>query len=43
MYNNVGIGKIEKALTEVVQDGTKIGAGIIIIGDLNARIGKRAS
>ena len=40
VYNNVGIGKIEKSLTEVIEDGTKNGAGIIIIGDLNARIGK---
>ena len=27
-------------MTEVIEDGTKNGAGIIIIGDLNARIGK---
>ena len=40
VYNNVGIGKIEKPLTELIEDGTKNGAGIIIIGDLNARIGK---
>ena len=40
VYNNVGFGKIVKQLSECVEEGMTKGAGLMILGDLNARIGE---
>ena len=39
-YNNVGFGKIVKHLSECVEERMTKGAGLMILGDLNARIGE---
>ncbi|CAG5078766.1 Protein of unknown function [Cotesia congregata] len=41
VYNNVGIKKIESELKGVVEENARTAEKIIIVGDLNARVGER--
>lgn len=42
VYNPVGFGTLEGTLKNHVENGIEQGAGIIIVGDLNARIGRKS-